>query len=216
MTEDAVRARFDGYIDSMYGYVTEEVQPLNAVGFPSFVSKPAKRATMPIARRETDAVGRSFERKFGIVVDCAAGDDVDDRTDDYLESDVFYRNFTGGDDARERMAGELTERLRRMSEAVAPVVDSDRGRFWDAVVDVYDRDEAHAALDGCFDYADTARRYAGDTELTLTVDVGPLSTTVDYTDEAVRVLDISEGRLREEVARDVDAVYDATATTRDG
>jgi len=216
MTEDAVRARFDGYIDSMYGYVTEEVQPLNAVGFPSFVSKPAKRATMPIARRETDAVGRSFERKFGIVVDCAAGDDVDDRTDDYLESDVFYRNFTGSDDARERMAGELAERLRRMSEAVAPVVDSDRGRFWDAVVDVYDRDEAHAALDGCFDYADTARRYAGDTELTLTVDVGPLSTTVDYTDEAVRVLDVSEGRLREEVARDVDAVYDATATTRDG
>jgi hypothetical protein len=214
MTEEAVRDRFDDYIDSMYGYVTEEIQPLNAVGFPSFVSKPARKATMPVARRETDAVGRSFERKFGIVVDCAAGDDVDERRDDYLEADAFYSNFRGSEEDRRRMADELVGRLREMSEAVAPIVESDRERFWDAVVEVYDREEAHAALDGCFDYGETARRYADDTELTLTLDVGPFSKTVDYTDEAVRVLEISERRLREEVSRDVDAVYDES--TRDG
>ncbi len=209
MTEDAVREQFDGYIDSMYDYVAEEVQPLNAVGFPSFVSKPGKRAVMPVARRETDAVGRSFERKFGIVVDCAAGDDVDDRLDDYLESDAFYSNFYGSDEDRRAMAEELSDRLRRMSEAVAPIVDSDEERFWDAVTEVYDRKEAHEALDGCFDYADTAHRYADETELTITVDIGPFDVTVDYTDEAIRVLDISEGRLREEVRKDVDSVYDA-------
>lgn len=214
MTEEAVRDRFDDYIDSMYGYVTEEVQPLNAVGFPSFVSKPARKATMPVARRETDEVGRSFERKFGIVVDCAAGDDVDKRRDDYLEADSFYSNFRGSEEDRRRMADELVGRLREMSEAVAPIVESDRKRFWDAVVEVYDREEAHAALDGCFDYGETARRYADDAELTLTLDVGPFSKTVDYTDEAVRVLEISERRLREEVSRDVDAVYDES--TRGG
>ena len=214
MTEDAVRDRFDDYIESMYGYVTEEVQPLNAVGFPSFVSKPARKATLPVARRETDAVGSSFERKFGIVVDCAAGDDPDERLDDYLEADVFYSNFRGPEADRRRMADELADRLREMSEAVAPIVDSDEELFWDAVVDVYDRDEAHDALDGCFDYAETARRYADDTALTLSLDVGPFDATVDYTDEAVRVLDVSEGRLREEVRVDVDAVYDAA--TPDG
>jgi hypothetical protein len=209
MTEDAVRDQFDDYIDSMYGYVAEEVQPLNAVGFPSFVSKPAKKATMPVARRETDAVGRSFERKFGIVVDCAAGDDVDERLEDYLESDVFYANFCGADEDRRRMADELEDRLHRMSGAVAPIVDSDEDRFWDAVTEVYDRQEAHEALDGCFDYAGTAHRYADDTELTITVDIGPFDVTVDYTDEAIRVLDVSEGRLREQVRKDVDSVYDA-------
>ncbi|MFP4174605.1 MAG: hypothetical protein ACLFSW_02345 [Halobacteriales archaeon] len=209
MTEEPVREQFDEYIDSMYGYVTDEIQPLNAVGFPSFVSKPARKATLPVARRETDAVGRSFERKFGIVVDCAAGDDPDERLDDYLSSDAFYANFQGTDDDRRRMADELADRLRRMSEAVAPIVESDEERFWDAVVDVYDREEAHAALDGCFDYAETARRYADDVALTLRIDVGPFGTTIDYTAEAIRVLDISEGRLREEVSADVDAVYDA-------
>ena len=209
-----MRAQFGDYIDVMYGYVTEEVQPLNAVGFPSFVSKPARRATLPIARRETNEVGESFERKFGIVVDCAAGDGVDERLDDYLASDVFYDNLDGSDDDRERMAEELADRLRRMSDAVAPIVESDREKFWDAVVDVYDREEAHAALDGCFDYADTARRYADGVSLTLTVEAGPLSKTVDYTDEAVRVLGVSESRLREEVSADVDAVYDAREGAR--
>ncbi|MCX2818296.1 hypothetical protein EGH25_02880 [Haladaptatus sp. F3-133] len=209
MTEEAVRERFDGYIDSMYGYVTDEVQPLNAVGFPTFISKPTRKATLPVARRETDAVGRSFERKFGIVVDCAAGDDVTERTDDYLEADVFYANFQGAEEDRGRMSDELVDRLREMSEAVAPIVDSDEERFWDAVVDVYDREGAHSALDGCFDYARTAHRYADDVELTITLDIGPFGATVDYTDEAVRVLDVSEGRLREKVRKDVDAVYDA-------
>lgn len=209
MTEEAVREQFDDYIDSMYGYVTDEVQPLNAVGFPSFVSKPARKATMPVAQRETDAVGSSFERKFGIVVDCAAGDDVDDRIGDYLEADVFYANFQGSEEDRRRMADGLGERLREMSEAVAPIVGSDEERFWDAVVDVYDREGAHAALDGCFDYAETARGYTDDVELTLTLDIGPFGATIDYTDEAVRVLEVSEGRLREQVRNDVDAVYDA-------
>jgi hypothetical protein len=209
MTEDAVRQGFDDFIDRMEDYVVEEVQPLNAVGIPPFIGNPAKRAMLPFVRRETDEVGGSFELKFGIVADCAAGDSVEDRLGDYLAADAFYSNFKGPEGKKRELASKLKDRLLEMSEAVEPIARSDRDRFWDAVVDAYDREDAHAALDGCFDYAETARKYENDAELTLELDVGPFSRTVDYTGEAVRVLEVSEKRLRDEVRHEVDAVYDA-------
>ncbi len=208
MTEEAVRRQFDEFIDRMRRYVIEEVQPLNAVGLPSFIGKPTRRATLPVARTEVDSVGRSFERKFRIVADCAADGRVEERVDDYLAADVFYVNYYGPEERREEMADDLRERLHRMTKAVEPMAESDRDGFWEAVVNAYERKEAHDALNGCFDYAETARRYEEGVKLTLTLDVGPLSKTVDYTGEAVRVLEVCEKRLSDEVYAETDEAFD--------
>jgi len=208
MTEEAVRRKFDEFIDRMRRYVIEEVQPLNAVGLPSFIGRSTRRATLPVARTEVESVGRSFERKFRIVADCAADGRVEERVDEYLAADVFYANYYGPEERREEMAKELERRLRRMTEAVEPMAESDEDGFWEAVVDAYGRDEAHDVLDGCFDYARTARRYEDGVKLTLNLEIGPLSKNVDYTGEAVRVLEVCEKRLRDEVYEETDDAFD--------
>lgn len=206
MTEEAVRKQFDAFIDRMSAYVADEVDPLNAVDAPIRIPRGAANAVLrPLVRREVDSVGASFEEKFVIVVDCAAGDTVEERRDDYLRADAFYTNATR--DVRDELGEELVESLRTMSGNIEPLVESDRDRFWEAVAEVYDEEGAKAAIRDGFDYSETARKYAGSVDLTVTVRAGFLSKEIEYTDEAVRALTAAEERLRRDVTVEIEKLY---------
>jgi len=213
MTEEAVRRQFDAFIDRMDKYVAEEVNPLNTIDSRIRLPKGAVNAALrPFVSREVDTVGSSFERKFVIVVDCASGDSVEDRSEDYLRADAFYTN--ADTEVREEIGRELVENLRTMSENIKPLVESESDDFWEAVAEVYDEDGAKAAIRDDFDYSDTARRYAERVDLTVTVRAGFLKKEIEYTDEAVRSLTAAEKRLRRDVTREIERLY--SNSTSDG
>ncbi len=206
MTEEAVRNQFDAFIDRMDRYVADEVNPLNAVDVEIRLPKRVLEAVLrPLVRREVDSVGSTFERKFDIVVDCAAGDTVEERRDEYLRADAFYVN--ADESVRDELGRELVESLRTMSSNVRPLVESERDEFWEAVVEEYDEDGAKRAIRDGFDYSKTARKYADDVNLTVTVRAGLLSKEIEYTDEAVRALTVAEERLRHDVTEEIERAY---------
>jgi len=206
MTEEAVRRQFDAFIDRMDRYVSEEVNPLNTIDVPIRLPKEIVNAALrPLVRREVDSVGSSFERKFVIVVDCASGDTVDERREDYLRADAFYTN--ADEEVRDEIGRELIENLRTMADNIRPLIKSERDDFWEAVAEVYDEEGAKAAIRDGFDYSDTARRYADRVDLIVTVRAGFLKKEIEYTDEAVRALTIAEKRLREDVTKDIEGLY---------
>ncbi|MDZ7689529.1 MAG: hypothetical protein U5J64_12625 [Halobacteriales archaeon] len=206
MTEEAVRRQFDVFIERMDRYVSEEVNPLNTIDSRIRLPKGAVNAALrPFVRREVDSVGSSFERKFSIVVDCAGGDSVEERRDEYLHTDAFYVNADA--EVREELGRELIESLRTMADNIRPLVESEKDSFWDAVVDVYDEEGAKRAIRDGFDYSKTARKYADDVDLTVTVRAGLLSKEIEYTDEAVRALTVAEKRLRRDVTADIEQIY---------
>lgn len=206
MTEEAVRRQFDAFIERMDRYVAEEVNPMNAVDSRIRLPKGAVNAALrPFVRGEVDSVGSSFDRKFDIVVDCAAGDTVEERRDDYLRADAFYAN--ADPDVRDELGRELVEGLRTMSENIRPLVESDHDRFWEAVREVYDEEGAKNAILESFDYSGTAQKYADSVDLTVTVRAGFLSKEIEYTDEAVRALTAAEKRLRRDVTAEIEKLY---------
>jgi len=211
MTEKAVRKQFDAFIKRMDRYVAEEVNPLNAVDSRIRLPKGAVNAALrPFVRGEVDSVGSSFEKKFDIVVDCAAGDTVEQRRDEYLRADAFYAN--ADPEMRGELGRELVESLRRMSENVKPLVESEHDEFWEAVADVYDEEGAKTAILESFDYSGTAQKYADRVDLTVTVRAGILSKEIEYTDEAVRSLTAAEKRLRRDVTAEIEKLYSGSAT----
>jgi len=211
MTEKAVRRQFDAFIKRMDRYVAEEVNPLNAVDSRIRLPKGAVNAALrPFVRGEVDSVGSSFEKKFDIVVDCAAGDTVEQRRDEYLRADAFYAN--ADPEVRDELGRELVESLRKMSENVKPLVESEHDEFWEAVADVYDEEGAKTAILESFDYSGTAQKYADRVDLTVTVKAGILSKEIEYTDEAVRSLTAAEKRLRRDVAAEIEKLYSGSAT----
>lgn len=211
MTEQAVRRQFDAFIDRMDRYVAEEVNPLNAVDSRIRLPKGAVNAALrPFVRSEVNTVGSSFEKKFSIVVDCAAGDTVEDRREEYLRADAFYTSADRR--VREDLGRKLTESLRRMSGNVRPLVESEHDDFWEAVADVYDEEGAKKAILESFDYSGTAQKYADKVDLTVTVKAGVLSKDIEYTDEAVRSLTAAEKRLRRDVTAEIEKLYSGSAT----
>ena len=206
MTEEAVRRQFDAFIEWMDRYVSEEVNPLNTIDVPIRLPKEAVNAALrPLVRQEVDSVGASFERKFVIVVDCASGDTVEERREEYLRSDAFYTNADG--EVREEIGRELIENLRTMSDNIRPLVESERDDFWEAVTEVYDGEGAKAAILDGFDYSKMARKYADRVDLTVTVRAGFLKKEIEYTDEAVRALTVAEKRLRDDVTKEIERQY---------
>ena len=208
MTEEAVRRQFEVFIDRMDGYVAEEVNPLNTLDSRVRIRLPkgaVNAALRPFVRREVDSVGSSFERKFDIVVDCAAGDAVEERSDEFLSADAFYANADAS--VRDELGRELVESLRTMSTNIRPLVESEHDVFWEAVVEAYDEDGAKKAIRDSFDYSEMARRYADNVNLTVTVRAGLLSKKIEYTDEAVRALTAAEKRLRRDVTAEIERAY---------
>lgn len=206
MTEEAVRRQFDAFIDRMDRYVADEVNPLNAVDSRIRLPKGAVNAALrPFVRSEVNTVGSSFEKKFSIVVDCAAGDTIEERRDEYLRADSFYAN--ADPDVREQLGRELLDGLRKMSENIEPLVESEHDDFWEAVAEVYDEEGAKKAILESFDYSGTAQKYADRVDLTVTVRAGILSKEIEYTDEAVRSLTAAEKRLRRDVTAEIERLY---------
>jgi hypothetical protein len=151
-----------------------------------------------------DAQENALKQQYGAVVG-AVYDGVEAHADDFVHYDAFYRNYEGGRAAEYRNA--LVERLRRATDALAPVVTADADGFWGSAREAYDRDEAVEAVGTLFTASETADRFSEGIVMEVTVPVPLRRKTFTYTDESVRAFGVAESHAKRKVEKEADKAY---------
>ncbi|MFW5984026.1 MAG: hypothetical protein ACOCRA_02375 [Halobacteria archaeon] len=205
-SREAVLGKFEEFMEEIIEDALSEFEPLRIVNMNRLPgNSTAKSVLRPLIENELRRFRANIENQFDIVMDYAETGDADKHRREFLRSDIFYQNFEGSE--RRRLERDLTERMKNMGDDMAPLLETGEDDFWDAAVASYDEDEARRMLPKHFAYTDTVRGYQEDLNLTVKVGSGVLSTEIEYTDEAMRVLDIAETNLRNDLERRVNEFY---------
>lgn len=162
---------------------------------------------------------RDMDAQCDVVIDYAAdvagdtanpADRVSAYRDDFLATNPVYQNFSGGTQQRDELEQHLLNHLTDVATDLAPIVSSEQD-FWPAMQQEYTYEEAEQILDKHFSQADTFKTYRDALNMTHeeTVKIGFIEKTfeVDYTDEAIRVIDEGEQYLQEQITDQLDNVY---------
>lgn len=207
-SREAVVEQFGVFMERIIDDTLDEFEPFRVVnmnGMPG--NDRVKGALGPVIRGELGRIRTSVEAQFGVVMKYIETGDVEGCRREFLRNDVFYNSFEGDRRAKRRLEEDLTRRMTEMGDDMAPLVETGEEKFWDAVVAAYDEDEAREMLPRHFAYTETLKGYRDDLCLTVRVGGRVLGTDVEYTDEAMRVLDNAETRLRENLRDEVRRVY---------
>ena len=207
-SREAVLEQFEFFMERIIDDALAEFEPFRVVdmnGMPG--NDRVKKALGPVIRDELQKIRASVETQFGVVMKYAETGDEEGCRRRFLRNDVFYNSFEGDRRTRRSLEDDLTERMTRMGDDMAPLVETGEDCFWDAVVAAYDEDEAREMLPRHFEYTETLKEYADDLCLTVRVGGRLLGADVEYTGEAMRVLDGAETRLRDDLRDEVGRVY---------
>ena len=205
-SREAVLGKFEEFMEEIIDDALSEFEPLRIVNMNRLPGNgTAKSVLRPLIEDELRRFRANIENQFDIVMDYAETGNAEKHRREFLRSDIFYQNFEGG--ARRRLERDLTERMKNMGDDMAPLLETGKDDFWDAAVASYDEDEARRMLPKHFEYTETVREYQDDLNLTVEIGSGVLSTEIEYTDEAMRVLDIAETNLRDDLQRRIEEFY---------
>lgn len=205
-SREAVLNKFEDFMEEIIDDALSEFEPLRIVNMNRLPgNSTAKSVVRPVIREELNFFRANIEQQFEVVMDYAETGNVDKNRRRFLRSDIFYQNFEGSE--RRQLERDLTRRMRNMGDDMAPLIETGEDNFWDAAVAAYDEDEAREMLPKHFAYTDTVREYQDDLSLTVEIGGRVLGTEIEYTDEAMRVLDIAETNLRNDLERRVEQVY---------
>ncbi|MFW5929351.1 MAG: hypothetical protein ACOCT0_02905 [Halobacteriota archaeon] len=210
MTERAVRHKLGRFVHTVAIRSLDELNPLNVldvdVNLPGDKLKSAMRDDI---RQEMASVKARFQDQADVMVDYSL--ERNGRYDDYLEeflaNDVFYSHYHGNGDGRESFQRELKEYFDENTENLAPLIESPEDDFWDAVRDVYGREEARDVLGTHFSRADIIEKYTDGIVLNMELDTGLPIDEMEYTDEGVRIFAVGERQMREQVDEQLDKLY---------
>jgi hypothetical protein len=229
MTRAAVEAGFEHYLDEMLAVAAREFNVVAALR--NGVRGPGARVTDRLLKRtgalerhvvepELDAHRHAVLAQFDVILDYAASDDgLGAFADTLLARDSFYQSIRPGisptrrDEIRER----LLARDRRLGEAVAPLLESPHEEFWPAAVDVYEADRIGDLVSATFSFTgpltDYPEAFVFETTFDPAAVLGGLGSllsgglprvTVEYTDEATRVMRRAEETVRHRAMRDAE------------
>jgi hypothetical protein len=199
-----VRQKLDEYAAFVADKATGNFRPTNVVSIPGVSDERARGMISSTMESMEKAQAKALRRQYGAAFD-AVGDEVENHADDFIENDAFYRNYEG--DRDEEFRDALVERLRETRDALAPIVEADADRFWDAVREAYDQDEATENLRKLFTATETARRF--EDGIVMEIEVPVRSKNYTYTDESLRAFGVAEEKAREKVEKEAKEAYSA-------
>jgi len=208
MTEKAVRKEFDGYVKSVALQSLDELDPTKVVEVNLPVDK-VKSVMRDEIRQEMARVKSSFQDQTDVIIDTAVKGQVEDGDlEEFLKTDLFYRNYAGDADRKAEFAERLGEYFERTVKGVAPLIESEEESFWDCVEDVYEKGEAVEVLTNYFSRSDIVKDYTDGMVLNMALDTGLPIEEVEYTEESVRVFTFGEEQMRDRIREQANLVYD--------
>ncbi len=200
-----VTEKLDEYAEYVTRKASEEFKPMNVVNVPGVSNRRARKAVSSTMRDMKRAQERVLKKQYSAVVGSVYDDDVDAHLGDFIHNDAFYRNYEGDRDEDYRDA--LEERMRRMHDALRPVVLAEPEGFWESARGVYDRNEAVEALGELFTASETASRFSDGIVMQVTVPVPLSKKTYTYTDESIRAFGVGEKSALKKLEMEADEAY---------
>lgn len=197
-----VSDKLDEYAVYVARKATDEFKPSNVVNIPGISDRRAKRMISSTIESLRNGQEKALKQQYGAVVG-SVYDAIDNHLEDYVHYDAFYRNYEGSREQEFRDA--LADRMRRMQDAVEPIVNADAEDFWDATREAYDRDEAVEELRELFTASDTSWRFSDGIVMEVTVPIR--RKTYTYTEESIRAFEVGEKYAKKKVEMDAKEAY---------
>lgn len=187
-----------------------EFKPLRVANLHLPGNEQAKTVLQPLIRSELRKYRNNLIEQFDVMLDCVEarmhGGSIENYERRFLEYDMFYSNYEKSRGKKE-LRRDLVTRFDGLIDDLVPVLETGEPDFWRAVPNVYTEEEARELLDSHFSYMDTVEEYTDGITLSMTVGGRLIKTEVEYTDEAFRVLAVSEEEMKQKVGETVDEVY---------
>lgn len=227
MTREAARSGFEEFVDDALAYTEAEFSVANALGgggggagetVVDRLLKDSEAVREKVLVPELDAYREQVLTQFNVLLDALeAGEDVDERREAILASDVYAQNIRPGlaPDRRESVLERLLDRQRDLAAAVRPLVEAPEDEFWAAAATAYDREEMTDLVEDHFAFTAPLADHEGAFRMTTTIEPGEVlgggflvsrlpDVDVEYTDEALRSMRRAERRVIRETKSEID------------
>jgi hypothetical protein len=228
MTRSAVEDGFERYLSKL---VTETYDAFDVgsvlrgsrgggSGAVSKLIKNSRPVERHVVRPKLREYQRTLLRQFEPVLDYAEDGDpeFDAYADSVLNRDLYWNSIRSdiSDDRRETIRAELLERQRAFGDDLAPLISAESDSFWDAVVEVYDKEQATSLVESHFVFSTPLEAHIDAFVFELEMDPGDIlgglaralpTLTVEFTDEALRAMQQAEQEVVPEAKADLEDAY---------
>jgi hypothetical protein len=230
MTRNAVEDGFDQYLSKL---VTETYNAFDVAAVlrgsrsggsraVSKLLKNSKPVERHVVRPKLREYQRTLLRQFEPVLDYAEDGDAgfDAYADSVLSRDLYWNSIRSGisDDRRETIRSELLDRQRAFGDDLAPLIAAESDSFWGAVAESYDREQAISLVESHFVFSGPLESHVDAFVFELEIDPGDIlgglaralpTLTVEFTDEALRAMQLAEQEVVPEAKSDLEDAYES-------
>jgi hypothetical protein len=217
MDRSEIEGEFHSILDDVADGVKEKLDIAEAVRKRSSSRTAGKLASESdlLERNVVDPVIRSYRKdlkhQFSRTLEAAAEDrEIEEIEDELLERDIFYQNFEGKSEELEK---RIIERFEHLHGVLQRLHDSEEEELWSGVEEEFSEEEAREFISEVFGFTEHLERhrerfrYREDVKLSDAGFFLPVSFEVDYTPEAIQVMEESEDEIREDLEQKLDRIY---------
>ncbi len=161
-------------------------------------------------RQEILDIKTCFENQFNLIIEFVDQDNIEKNQfhNEFIRHDVFYKNYFGEASKSKQFQDDLKIYFNNVTNQLEPVVNSGEDDFWESVKDVYDKAGGLELLETVFRRSKHIREYRSGIQLTLDLNSGIPIDEIEYTEEALRVLEYGEDELRKQAKKEVNEVFE--------
>ncbi|APW98772.1 hypothetical protein CHINAEXTREME_13695 [Halobiforma lacisalsi AJ5] len=174
-----------------------------------------------VVEPELNAYRRGSLEQFRLVLEYVEGDEpIDAFAEELLERDGYVQALDPRVSAAKRRAVEeaVLERLRRLGDGIAPIVDRPEDRFWPAARAAFDLPEATELAEEVFPFTGPIERHGEAFVFAVEIDPGEVlggpfaaalpSPSIDYTEEAIRAMRRAERQVIADTKAEIERRFD--------
>ncbi len=230
MSRRAAEAGVERFVDETVTAVREEFSVERALrgtglGAGGFLLDRLRENAPALERRVVepevaDYRERSLEQLRILLDAVERGEPVDAVADELLAVDGYIDALgpTVTPDQRATVADDVLDRLERLGEGIAPIVERPEDEFWAAAEAALDRDAAGRLVEEGFPFTGPLRSHRGLFVFEVRLDPnevvdGPFlpqlpTARIEYTDEAIRAMSRAERRIVADLRRELRTRFD--------
>lgn len=217
MNREKIEEEFHGLLDEVVDGVEEKLDVGKAVKRRSSSDTAAKmvrdssRVRSEIIRPEIEQHRKDLKHQFSRIIDLVESDEeVEEVREELLERDVFHNNLKKEVPELEE---KVIDRFKHLRESMERISESEEENVWEGVREEFSEDEAREFVDRMFGFLEEVEEHEEHLEYRKNIDLSklssllPFSVDVDYTPEALEVMNESEDEVRLKLEKKIDELY---------
>jgi len=222
MDREKIEEEFHGLLDEVVDGIEGKLDVGKAVKRRSSSDTAAKmvrnssRVREEIIRPEIEEHRKDLKHQFSRIIDLVENDeDVEEVRKELLERDIFHNNLKKEVPELEE---KVMDRFKHLRESMERLRESEKEDVWEGVREEFTEEEAREFVDQMFGFLEEVEEHEEHLEYRKKIDLSklssllPFSVDVDYTPEALEVMQESEDEVRQKLEKKVDELYEDEKT----